>query len=323
MKEWQEFMGDLEIDDCETWEIRGKKIKIPPPEKIPDENYEIRPEIIEKALAAWMPLDRLPPMNFRLYGPSGAGKNCTVYILSRILNRDLYIMKVVDALNPEEDIACTMVMYDGTPTYVAQPLLAAMLRGGICFFDEIDKTPEAALVPLSSVLDDRRTLYSTLFGNRFKAHKDFLFCAALSEEAEEGNQLPAYIRRRTAPAIYVGHPDIRTLEKMLRSRLPGADDLWFQVFLRDNGNQGLTPADALDHLSFAVRLFRDAQDKQKVSGKISGAVVKKFLQEARETKKTEGKGISPEPTEDKKKEERHVEVPSLFKIVAQNPETMH
>jgi hypothetical protein len=150
-----------------------------------------------------------------------------------------------------------------------------------------------------------------------------LFCAALSEEAEEGNQLPAYIRRRTAPAIYVGHPDIPTLEKMLRSRLPEADDLWFQVFLRDNGNQGLTPADALDHLSFAVRLFRDAQDKQKVSGKISGAVVKKFLQEARETKKTEGKGISPEPTEDKKKEERHVEVPSLFKIVAQNPETMH
>ena len=323
MKRWDEVFN-VDVDDCETMEIKGKSIKIPPPEKIPHENLVMREDIIEKALAAWMKLNRLPPMNFRLYGPPGGGKNSIVYLLTKLLNKSLYIMKVVDAFNPEEDVACTMVMYNGTPVYVAQPLLAAMIKGQVCLFDELDKTPEAALVPLSPVLDDRRTLYSTLFGNRFKAHEDFLFCAALSEEAEEGNTLPEYIRQRTSPAIYVGPPDPQTLERMLKSRLPEADDVWFQVFLRGFSQKELVPRVSLNLLSYAFRLFREAEKQKKVNGKVTENVVNRFLLMAQASKRKEEEKERYEKKEgERTKEVKNVAVPSIYQDIPQGKETFH
>jgi hypothetical protein len=38
-----------------------------------------REDLINRALATWLQLDDLPPLNFRLYGPPGAGKSALVY----------------------------------------------------------------------------------------------------------------------------------------------------------------------------------------------------------------------------------------------------
>jgi MoxR-like ATPase len=132
-------------------------------------------------------------------------------------------------------------------------LFAAMLRGGICFFDEIGKAPTAALDPLASVLDDRRTLTSVLAGIHLKAHPDFLFCAALNQDEEEGLGLPGFIDERTRPAIKVDYPAAVIMERILRIYLPKAGDAWFQVFLSQY-QKGISPRGVITLLSYAFRL---------------------------------------------------------------------
>ncbi len=240
----------------ERIQFEGKWLWVPSPVELPIRRIIDRDDIMEKALAAWARLDGLPPLNFRFYGPHGTGKNAIVYRLAQLLKKDLYIINGHEELGPE-DIACSATMTSSqTIEYVASPLFAAMLRGGICFFDEIGKAPSRALAPLASVLDDRRTLTSVLAGIHLKAHQDFLFCAALNEDEEGGFGLPGFIDERTRPAIYVGCPDVSTLEKILRSHLPGASNLWFTVFLEELRDKEISPRVAIILLSYAYRLSR-------------------------------------------------------------------
>src|SRR4030042_873025 len=153
---------NLHINNYEKVEIEGKVILVPYPTKIPEFRLIDREEILNRCLAAWFSLDGLGPLNFRLYGPPGVGKNALVYRLAQILNKDLYIINGHQELGPE-DIACSATMTSGQAIeYVASSLFAAVWRGGILFFDEIGKAPTAALDPLASLLDDRRTLTSVL-----------------------------------------------------------------------------------------------------------------------------------------------------------------
>ena len=235
-------------------EIRGAMVGFPPPDKIPDFHVVEREDLIEKALAAWKPLDGLPPLNFRLYGPPGGGKNALVYGLAQILHKPLYIQLGHEVQDPR-DLACTPQMTRrGDIVYTAKAIFAAMLKGGICFFDELDKATESALHPLASVLDDRRSLDVDQVGIRIKAHEDFLFCASSNEDEEVGPGLPGFIDERTRPAFYVGYPDYRTLEKILRSHLPMAADIWFRVFLEEFGNEQVCPRVSRELLTFAYRL---------------------------------------------------------------------
>jgi len=147
---------------------------------------------------------------------------------------------------------------------VASPLFAAMLKGGICFFDEIGKAPTSALDPLASVLDDRRTLTSVLAGIRLKAHEEFLFCAALNENEEEGIGLPGFINERTRPAIRVGYPPREVLEKILKSRFPMAAETWLSVFFRHFRREDMSARVAIDLLRYAYRMA-SREGKQEAS----------------------------------------------------------
>ena len=140
-----------------------------------------------------------------------------------------------------------------TIEYVASALFAAMLRGGICFFDEIGKAPISALDPLASVLDDRRSLTSVLAGIHLRAHPDFLFCAALNQNEEEGLGLPGFIDERTRPAIKVGYPARPILEQIVRAHLPMAADSWFKLFV-DLFPEEMSPRTANKLLGYAYRL---------------------------------------------------------------------
>lgn len=251
----------------ERVELAGKTVLVPYPTRIPREKLVERDDLQNRCLAAWMKQDGIPSLNFRLYGPPGCGKNAVVYWLAQHQGMDLYIINGHQELGPE-DIACTVTMTSSqTIEYVASPLFAAILRGGICFFDEIGKAPTSALDPLASVLDDRRTLTSVQAGIHLQAHPDFLFCAALNQDEEEGLGLPGFIDERTRPAILVDYPSRQVMERILRANLPTAGDLWFQVFFEEYQN-GLSPRVAVTMLNYAYSLSRMAGRKSPDAGRI-------------------------------------------------------
>ncbi|GEM_PF-1746052 len=245
------------INDWEVYsvvEIQGVKIRIPPPNTIERLSIVEREEILESALAAWMRVDGLRPMNFRLYGPPGVGKNMIVYQLSRWLKKDLYMVTGHTELNPEEIACSARIASNGKIEYVASPLFAAMLRGGIFFFDEIAKASPAALDPLASVLDDRRTLRSGLACISLKAHEEFLFCAALNEDEETGGRLPQFIEERLSPAIAVDIPPAAILKQILRSTFPKVEETWIETYLAEFWREDISPRDAVTHIQFARAL---------------------------------------------------------------------
>lgn len=235
-------------------EIQGVKVRIPPPSTIECLPIVERQEILESALAAWMRVDGLRPMNFRLYGPPGVGKNMIVYQLAKMLNKDLYMVTGHTELGPEEIACSARIASNGEIEYVASPLFAAMLHGGIFFFDEIAKASPAALDPLASVLDDRRILRSGLACISLKAHEEFLFCAALNEDEETGGRLPQFIAERLSPAIAVDIPPAPVLKRILRSTFPQAEETWIETYLTECWQDNISPREAVTHLQFARAL---------------------------------------------------------------------
>jgi hypothetical protein len=53
------------FSNYESLEIEGKRIWVPLPVELPQDQFIERQDIIEKALAAWMKLDGVPPLNLR------------------------------------------------------------------------------------------------------------------------------------------------------------------------------------------------------------------------------------------------------------------
>lgn len=261
------------IEEFEKIEIKGKTVLVPYPTKPPEFMFIGRKDVINKTLAAWLNIPGSTPLNFRLFGPPGIGKNAMVYELARILKKDIYIINGHDELGPE-DIACSATMTSkGKIDYVASTLFAAMLRGGICFFDEIGKAPQSALDPLASVLDDRRAITSVLAGIHLKAHPEFLFCSALNEDEETGVGLPGFIDERTRPAIHVGYPSSKELELILRNRF-SASDPWIEVFISEFYIEKLSTRTAITLLGFACRLARSSNGK---TGMLSNNDIRSYL----------------------------------------------
>jgi MoxR-like ATPase len=269
--------GNCRFSHYDRVELEGKMVWVPRPAEIPTFTLVEREDLQNRSLAAWWKMDDLPPLNFRLYGPPGSGKNAMVYRLAQLLKKDLYIITGHQELGPE-DIACSATMTARrTIEYVASPLFAALWRGGICFFDEIGKAPTSALDPLASVLDDRRTLTSVLAGIHLQAHPDFLFCAALNQNEEEGLGLPGFIDERTRPAIQVGYPSLQTVELILRAHVPMASDVWFRIFLQQFPEE-LSPRGAIVLLSYAFRLSQLEENQRPTRHQIKG-----YLKQAAES----------------------------------------
>lgn len=265
-------------------EIQGVRIRLPHPERIPSIDFVERTEIVERALAAWMPGNGLKPLNIRFFGPPGVGKNAIVYQLAKILGKPLYILNGNEELDPE-DVACTARFASSDRIeYLASPLFAAMLAGGIFFFDEIGKAPPAALNPLASVLDERRMLDSVLAGIRIEAHEGFLFCAALNEDEESGGRLPHFLEERLSPAIRVGIPPPATFRMILQRHLPPDDDRWMEIYMKEFWNPETTPREARTRLQFAYGMASRAGATRASNGEI-----REFL------RRTEAKESETEP----------------------------
>jgi hypothetical protein len=176
-------------------------------------------------------LDDAPPLSFRLEGPPGMGKNEIVYELARRLGMPLYVVQGHEEFTPE-DLSLLLTpdtqsgYGDGTGlTLRASPLATAIRKGGLFFFDEINRVPERALSPLASVLDGRQSIYSAMTGIEIvprdeDARARFRFCCALNPSlSDAGHVLPDYIEQRTLPAIEVLPPPVEELLSILEERL--------------------------------------------------------------------------------------------------------
>ena len=233
-------------------------VLLPEPDYVPVREFVGREELIAQCMAAWLDLDGQGPLHFRLVGPPGVGKNELVYHLAReVEKKPLYIMHGHEELTPE-DIACTArITKDHGVEYVGSPLLAAMVRGGICFFDEIGKVPSRSLSLLASVLDGRRTITSVLAGFTERAHPDFRFCAAMNDADAATYGLPGYIDERLRPAFKLSYPPIDEVMEIVGHGVSRATRVLLDRFRRLVADrEDLSPREALTLMGYAARLHQ-------------------------------------------------------------------
>jgi MoxR-like ATPase len=201
-------------------------IRLPSPQPI-DPNFPYQDTgdyLIERCLAALDNTNGRLPMPIRFIGAAGVGKNATTYHLANKLNLPLYIIQGHEELTPEDIVVSGAIRDDDKIEYIASPLVAAMVEGGLCFFDEIGKVRPRGLAPLSSVLDERRRIYSALLGRWIVADKDFRFCCALNPDDPETFELPLYIISRTLE-FSVTPPSYNALLKIIKKRNQDWEDL--------------------------------------------------------------------------------------------------
>ena len=234
-------------------------VLIPEPDVVPRRSFVGREDLVAQCMAAWLPLDGAP-LHFRLSGPPGVGKNELVYHLARDVERKpLYIMQGHEEMTPE-DVACTArITHDHRVEYVGSPLLASMLTGGICFFDEIGKVPSRSLSLLASVLDDRRTLTSVLAGFSVQAAPEFRFCAALNDGDAAAGGLPGYIDERLRPAFQLDYPPLEEVFTIVKNGVSGASGLLLERFRHWAARRDrLSPRQALTLIGYVVRMLERA-----------------------------------------------------------------
>jgi midasin (ATPase involved in ribosome maturation) len=208
----------------------------------------------------------VPPLHFRLQGAPGLGKNEIVYEIARKLNMPLYIIQGHEELTPE-DLALLLTPdpeyahNDSIPLILrASPLATALYDGGLFFFDEINRVPERALSPLSSVLDGRQYIYSAMAGVNIgprnkEAKKRFRFCCALNPGlSHSGHVLPEYIEQRTLPIIEINYPPFEDLLAIIQTSLDPSPDFLeaFEEWYHQEENLEISVRQVLSLINYAM-----------------------------------------------------------------------
>lgn len=247
----------------DTVKIRNKLVYLSQPYQAPASEMVGREQEMTRILAAWMGGSSSLPLSPLLLGEPGVGKNRIIYECARLCARELYICQGHEDITAE-DLICAVRFSDDPEKkmdYIVSPLVTAMLRGGICFIDEIAKIRPRALAPLVSVLDERRYIDSTLLGERVYAHKGFRFVAATNSDDLDENPLPGFIRSRLRPVISIENSSREEIERITRGRFNGmanrGTDLlhrFWELWERRGGNRLPTPRDSLYILSYAINL---------------------------------------------------------------------
>lgn len=212
--------------------------------------------------AAWLGGRHSQLLSPLLIGEPGVGKNRLVYELTHRTGRELYIMQGHEDITAE-DIACAVRFSDNNGRgmdYMVSPLATAMIRGGICFIDEIGKIRPRALALLVSVLDERRYIDSTLLGERVHAAPGFRFIAATN--TGEAGILPEFIRSRLRPVIKVGFPEKTELNTIIGQQFPEVqpqleqllDTFWALWAKCGNAGRYPSPRDAIHLFALASSL---------------------------------------------------------------------
>lgn len=211
--------------------------------------------------AAWMSRDDTLPMSPLLVGEPGVGKNRLVYEIARRSGSELYIFQGHEDVTAEDLAFAARFADGGGIDYVASPLVTAMVRGGICFIDEIGKIRPRALALLASVLDERRYIDSTMLGERVVAARGFRLVAATNSSDLDGGMLPDFLRTRMLPVIRVGAAGPDEIAEVVRGRFRTIGDhleellgeLW-NAWKEAMPKRGPSPREAIAVFALATRL---------------------------------------------------------------------
>jgi MoxR-like ATPase len=276
--------------------ISGNEVMLAEPAIVPERTFVGRKTELEMCRVAWG-INRdgtefidgdLPPLNFRLEGAPGLGKNEIVYEIARRLNMPLYIVQGHEELTPE-DLALLLTPapdadYGTIPLMLrASPLATALHEGGIFFFDEINRVPDRALSPLASVLDGRQYIYSAMTGINIgpkdeEAKKRFRFCCALNPSlSNAGHVLPEYIEQRTLPVIEISHPPFEDLREIIQTSLRPSPDFVeaFVSWYRQEERQDISVRQAVALVNYAMNYEQHVggSPKDKIFGRIASLVL--------------------------------------------------
>ena len=211
--------------------------------------------------AAWYRFgDEDAPMNPRLVGRPGVGKTTLAVHVARSMKQEVYLMQATSDTRPE-DLIITPVLKEGQNlSYVASPIVSAMLVGGICILDEGNRMSEKSWASLAPLLDHRRYLDSITTGLRIQAHKDFRFVSTMNDDASVFD-LPEYIQSRLCPQIFLDFADPLTESKIIKESLPYLDEeilAYLVAFLQRAhiGGQSWSVREALQIGQYAMRLMK-------------------------------------------------------------------
>lgn len=219
--------------------------------------FQGRENEMKMVFASWIGGPDAPPLCPLMVGDPGVGKNRIVYELKKITGLSLYILQGHEDITAE-DLACSVRFQEANRIeYVCSPLVTAMLKGGICFIDEIGKIRPRALALLVSVLDERRYIDSTLLGERVEALPSFRFVAATN--TGEVSDLPEFIQSRMRPVITVGHATKEEIKQIVfaqRGVVQENRDALLEEFwtLFKKRAEPPTPRDAIQLLALASSL---------------------------------------------------------------------
>lgn len=222
-----------------------------------------RDQEMKKLLAAWMGSSTTLPLSPLLVGEPGVGKNRIVYECTKLCGKELYICQGHEDV-AAEDLICAVRFSDDPGKkmdYIVSPLVTAMLRGGVCFIDEIAKIRPRALAPLASLLDERRYIDSILLGERIYAHRGFRFVAATNTKDMDETPLPEFIRSRMRPAIRVDYPERSEIDRIIKSRFKAISndgtrllDRFWELWANNRSNRPPTPRDSIYIFGYALNL---------------------------------------------------------------------
>jgi MoxR-like ATPase len=243
--------------------INNKTVQVSEPYEAVVSEIIGRDQEMIKILASWMRGSSGLTLAPLLIGEPGIGKNRIVYECARMCSKALYIYQGHEDVTAE-DLICSVRFSDDTEKkmdYIVSPLITAMIKGGICFIDEIAKIRPRALAPLSSLLDERGYLDSTTLGERIYAHPGFRFIAATNTGDLEGNMLPDFIRSRMRPVISVDYPNKEEIEMIIKTRFQSLNnngrvllDRFWKLWNSNYANRPPEPRDSIYIFGLALNL---------------------------------------------------------------------
>ncbi|GAC1521218.1 MAG: AAA family ATPase [Polyangiales bacterium] len=174
--------------------------------------------------AAWLRMSTVePPLNPRLIGEPGLGKTTLACAVGRKLGREVYIFQCTMDTRPEDLLITPVLTGERRVEYRASSVVTAMIRGGVLLLDEGNRMPERSWASLAPLMDDRRTVESTLVGVKVHAHPDFRLCVTMNDDSSVF-ELPGYIQSRLKPKIEIVAPPWEMQEKIVRLKCPGVSD---------------------------------------------------------------------------------------------------